>query len=69
MAERAVRLTERREPKALDALAAALAASGRFDAAVETAHAALELGPPETLAAAIRQRQELYKLNRPYVVP
>jgi tetratricopeptide (TPR) repeat protein/mono/diheme cytochrome c family protein len=69
IAERAVSLTERREAKALDVLAAALAASGRFEAAVETAQAALALGPPETLAAAIRKRQELYAQKKPYVLP
>jgi hypothetical protein len=42
---------------ALDVVAAAQAAAGRFDAAFETAAAALTLGPPDAIAAAIRQRQ------------
>ena len=69
IAERAVSLTERRDARALDALGAALAASGQFDAAVQTTAAALALGPPETTAAAIRQRQEMYRQGRPYVIP
>jgi tetratricopeptide (TPR) repeat protein len=69
VAERAVNLTARRDANALDVLAAALAAAGRFDAAVETAAAALALSPPDALAGAIRQRQELYRQNRAWVTP
>ncbi len=68
-AERAVNLTGRRDARVLDVLAAAQAASGRFDAAIETTAAALALGPPESLAAAIRQRQQLYRQGRAYVTP
>jgi tetratricopeptide (TPR) repeat protein len=67
--ERAVTLTARGDANALDVLAAAQAAAGRFDAAVETAAAALALGPPEVVAAAIRQRQRLYQQKRAYVRP
>jgi tetratricopeptide (TPR) repeat protein len=69
VAERAVNLTARGDAKALDVLAASQAAAGRFDAAVETAQNALDLGPPEALATAIRQRQELYRQKRAYVTP
>ncbi len=69
LAERAASLTGAKDAKALDVLAAAQGASGQFDAAVETAAAALALGVPESLAAAIRQRQELYRQGRPYVMP
>jgi tetratricopeptide (TPR) repeat protein len=69
VAERAVNLTARRDANALDVLAAAQAAAGRFDAAVETAAAALALSPPDALAGAIRQRQELFRQKRPYVTP
>jgi len=69
VAERAVSLTSRRDVRALDALGAAQAASGQFELAAETAAAALALGVPESLAAAIRQRQELYRQGRPYVMP
>ena len=54
---------------ALDALAAACAASGRFDAAAEQAQRALALAtranPP--LAAALRERLALYRAGRPYL--
>lgn len=68
-AERAVNLTERRDPRALDVLAASLAASGQFEAAAETAAAALALKPPQAFAAAIKQRQELYRQQKAYVMP
>jgi tetratricopeptide (TPR) repeat protein len=67
VAERAVNVTARGDANALDVLAAAQAAAGRFDAAVETAQAALALFPPEALAAAMRLRQELYRQKRAYV--
>jgi tetratricopeptide (TPR) repeat protein len=69
VADRAVTLTGRSDAKALDALAGSQAAAGRFDDAVETAAAALALGPPEALAAAIRHRQDLYRQRRAYVMP
>jgi tetratricopeptide (TPR) repeat protein len=69
VAERAVSLTARGDANALDVLAAAQAASGHFDAALETAAAALALSPPDALAGAIRQRQELFRQKRPYVTP
>jgi tetratricopeptide (TPR) repeat protein/mono/diheme cytochrome c family protein len=69
LGERAVALTGARDPQALDALAAALAAAGRFDRASETAAAALALGPPEALAAAIRERRQLYLQGRTFVTP
>ena len=69
VAERAVNLTARGDANALAVLAAAQAAAGRFDVAIETARAALALGPPQVLATAIRQRQELYRQKRAYVTP
>jgi superkiller protein 3 len=66
VAERAVNLTARSDANALDALAAAQAAAGRFDVAVETAGAALALGPPDAVATAIRRRQELYRQKKAY---
>ena len=41
-------------------LAAAFAAAGRFDHAVNTADAALRLSPPEPLASEIRRKRDLY---------
>jgi tetratricopeptide (TPR) repeat protein len=59
-AMRAAGLTGRRDPMALDVLAAAHAAAGDFDRAAATAQSALELatGP---LAASIRERLEAYR--------
>ena len=68
-AERAVDLTARGDAKALDALAAAQAAAGQFDAAAQTAAEALALGPPETVAAGIRERRQLYRKKTVYVMP
>ena len=47
----------------------ALASAGQYDRALETAAAALALGPPESLAAAIRARLELYRQGKPYASP
>jgi tetratricopeptide (TPR) repeat protein len=70
LAERASRVTERRNASVLDALAAAYAAAGRFDEAVATARAALALLPGRTeLATSIRQRLDLYAKGRPYRRP
>jgi tetratricopeptide (TPR) repeat protein len=65
LAQRAAVLTERTDPGALDVLAAALAATGQFDRAIEASQAALELRPEDPLATAIRQRQELYRRRQP----
>jgi len=69
LAEHAADLTGRRDPAALDVLAAAYAAAGDFDRAIATADTALQLGPPPLGAAAIRARRELYKQGRPYRRP
>jgi tetratricopeptide (TPR) repeat protein/mono/diheme cytochrome c family protein len=68
LAGRIVEATGRKDAAALDALAAAHAASGDFDAAVHVAGEALALATGE-LAASIRERQALYKARRPYVLP
>jgi tetratricopeptide (TPR) repeat protein/mono/diheme cytochrome c family protein len=68
--EHAVRLTNRRDVTALDALAAALAADGQFDKAVATERVALdvvEAAGATSAAAPIRARLELYRRRRPYV--
>ena len=59
-------LTQRHDANALDVLASALAASGAFERAVEAADAALALGPPAPLAAAIRERRSLYGKGQLY---
>ena len=68
-AERAADLTGRRDASALDVLAAAYAASGQFDRAVEACELALSMRPDAALAAAIRAREDLYRQRRPYRSP
>jgi spermidine synthase len=67
-AARAVKLSQGRNPAALDALAAAYAEAGRFMQAAETARLALaaadEAGSP--LAAGIRSRLQLYERAQPF---
>jgi tetratricopeptide (TPR) repeat protein len=68
-ASEACRLSGNRDPKALDALAAAHAAAGRFDRAVEVAGAAASAARAvgrEALARAIEQRIAGYRERRPY---
>jgi hypothetical protein len=59
LAERAAALTGRRDVAALDALAAAYAATGRFDEAIATAQAALDSAVASgqgDVAAQLRER-------------
>jgi tetratricopeptide (TPR) repeat protein len=65
--ERAADLTRRRDASALDILAAAYASAGQFDRAIAITQEALGLEPDDALAAAIRQRQALYRQRRGYV--
>ena len=65
-AERACELTGRKDAGALDTLAAAYAAAGRFDEAIRTAQSAIELAADAELAADIRTRLELYKAGQPF---
>jgi superkiller protein 3 len=67
LAEHAVALTERQDPTALDVLGAAYAAAGDFGRALEAAQAALVLAPENV--AAISERRDLYKAERPYRLP
>jgi tetratricopeptide (TPR) repeat protein len=71
LAERSVTLTGRQDASALDALAAAYAAAGRFNDAIQTALAAeadaLQNGLTET-AKQIHARADLYKRALPFVV-
>jgi tetratricopeptide (TPR) repeat protein len=66
LAAQAAELTERRDPLALDVLAAAFAAAGEFERAIETARAAWQLAPEGPLKAEIRAREQLYSQHRPY---
>jgi len=65
--ERAVDLTRRTDASALDILAAAYASASQFDRAVAVTQEALVLKPDDALAAAIRQRQALYRQHKGYV--
>jgi tetratricopeptide (TPR) repeat protein/mono/diheme cytochrome c family protein len=68
LAEHAARLTDRRDVGVLSVLAAAQALAGEFDLAVTTCDAALALEPDAPIAAAIRERQVLYKQKRRFVL-
>jgi spermidine synthase len=68
-AERAVGMTNRRDPVALDVLAAAYAAAGRFDMAVATGRAAQELlakGNSDA-AAVIAGRISMYQKRQAFI--
>jgi tetratricopeptide (TPR) repeat protein len=72
LAERAVAATGRRDVAALDALAAAYAAAGRFDEAVTTAQAGVDLAVAagqDPIAARFRERLALYQKREAYRVP
>ncbi len=64
LGERAAALTERKDPAALDALAAAYASTGDFKRAIDSAQAAIQLGPADV--EAIRKRLDLYRRGEPY---
>ncbi len=69
LAQRAVRLSNAREPAILGTLAAAYAEAGRFPEAVKTAEQALALATSQNnmaLADALRVRIKLYQAGLPY---
>jgi tetratricopeptide (TPR) repeat protein len=70
-AERLVRKTSGQDASILDVMAAAFAANGQFDRAVETAERMLvtlgSSGDPRAVSAA-RDRLALYRSGKPYVV-
>lgn len=68
LAERAAQLTEYQNASVLDTLAAAYAAAGRFEQAVTTAEAALELASAakaDELVISIRKQLQLYRQAKP----
>jgi tetratricopeptide (TPR) repeat protein len=66
LSERAGKLTSQRDPVILDTLAAAYAEAGRFDDALRTARAALELARGDSgLAGSISARLALYEAHTP----
>src|SRR5262249_23976939 len=71
-AERAVDLTSRHDVVALDALAAAYASAGRYDAAARIARLGLDaatLAGQTAVAAQFRQRLELYRSGQSLRLP
>jgi tetratricopeptide (TPR) repeat protein len=72
LAERAAAATERRNVSVLDALAAAYAAAGRYDEAVETARLGIALASSAGqagVAAQFGERLRLYQDRKPYRMP
>lgn len=68
LAERLCKLTENRRPDALDVLAAAYAAAGRYPEAVQSARRAMDLAAAagnSGLAQEIQSRLTLYEAGRP----
>ena len=64
LAQRAVKLSDGREPAILDTLAAACAEVGRFSEALQIANRAIDLATQQnkpTLAASIKARRQFYE--------
>jgi tetratricopeptide (TPR) repeat protein len=68
LAEQACQATGYRDPRLLDALAAAYAEAGRFSDAVRTARNAISIATPERrkLLADLERRVKLYEAGQPY---
>lgn len=72
LAELACAGTNQRDPTMLDTLAAAFAAAGRYQDAVQTAERAIELARQQRQSAlenSIDQRRQLYRRGQAYVEP
>jgi tetratricopeptide (TPR) repeat protein len=70
LAQQACELTNYKKPELLDTLAAAYAAAGDYDKAVETAEKALELcqsPKQEMMKEEIKSRLVLFKAGKPYI--
>jgi uncharacterized protein len=69
MAERARQLSRNQDPQAFDALAAAYAALGEFDKAVQAARAGIQAADAagqSLFASEMRTRLELYQQGKPF---
>ena len=69
LAEKLCKITQYNQPLALDALAAAYAETGRFDAAVLTAQKGLKLAlmyGPQELVLGLKKRLQLYQAGLTY---
>jgi tetratricopeptide (TPR) repeat protein len=72
IALRACELTNYKKPEILDTLAAAYAAAGDFDKAVDATQKALDLfrpGEQQELKKQIKSRLALFKIGKPYIEP
>jgi tetratricopeptide (TPR) repeat protein len=67
LAERIVAMTGQRDAAALDVLAAAYAAAGDFERAIQAAELALPLATSATAGEAIRGRIALYRRRTPFI--
>ena len=70
LAERAASLTGRANPQILDTLAAAYAASGRFDEALATAQESIDLARAQglaELAQIVEERLDAYRAQKPWI--
>ncbi len=69
LAQRAVRLSDGKEPAVLGTLAAAYAEAGRFSEAVQTARKALDLATEQnkqSLAESLKAKMALYEAGTPF---
>ena len=69
LAERAAELNQYRHPRILDVLAAAYAAAGQFERAIEMVQRAIEIASAsgaKEMADVMRYRLELYRQQKPY---
>jgi len=70
LAQRAVQLTQSQDPNTLDSLAAAWAASGQFDRAIETASQAARLATEQgnqRKAETMQRRLQAYRQGQPWI--
>jgi tetratricopeptide (TPR) repeat protein len=72
LADRARQLSQNRDPQAFDALAAAYAALGEFDKAVQIGRIGIQAAQTSgqtLLAAEMQERERLYEQHKPFVLP
>ncbi len=66
LARRACEATQYKLPQIIDVLAAACAEAGQFEQAIQYEEQALQLGVEPNLAAAMRERLELFRKQQPF---
>lgn len=67
LAEAAARLTDHADGHVLDVLAAAHAAAGQFERAIEIVQEAIRIRPPASVLSDLLERRALYEMGRPYI--